>query len=182
MAEIITTLRKLNLEGKKEPFFEYGSNFNVSIIKGGVSINVVPDECEINIDVRFLPSQNKDDILDKIDKTLKELKNKNPDINYKIKFLRYEPPFITNPDDKFVKLLRKIAQEKLKAKIPLTTSGAGSVGSVITELGIPIINSFGCNSGNEHAPNEWVNIENIPKIFEIYRESLKQFAAKEPNL
>jgi len=181
MAEIITTLRGLNLEGKKEPFFEYGSNFNVSLIKGGVSINIVPDECEISIDIRFLPSQNKQEIMNKIDETLKELKNKNPAVNYEIEFLRYEPPFLTNPNDKFVKLLQKIAQDKLKTKIPLVTSGAGSVGSVITELGIPIINSFGCESDNGHAPNEWVNIESVPKVFEIYKESLKEFAAKEQN-
>lgn len=179
MADVIIALRKLNLEGKREPFFEYGSNFNVSLIKGGVSINIVPDECEISIDIRFLPSQNKDEIIEKINKTLEELKNEKPNINYEIKFLRCEPPFLTNPEDKFVKLLQKIAQNKLKTKIPLVTSGAGSVGSVITELDIPIINSFGCESDNGHAPNEWVNIESVPKIFEIYKESLKEFAAKE---
>ncbi|MBU0975275.1 MAG: M20 family metallopeptidase [Patescibacteria group bacterium] len=179
MTEIITTLRRLDLEGKKEPFFEYGSNFNVSLIKGGVSINIVPDECEISIDIRFLPSQNKQEIMDKIDNSLKELKDKNPNIKYEIEFLRYELPFLTNPNDKFVKLLQKIAQDKLKTKIPIVTSGAGSVGSVITELGIPIINSFGCENDNDHAPNEWVNIESVPKVFEIYKESLKEFVAKE---
>ena len=177
MADVITTLQKLNLEDKSEPFFEYGSNFNVSLIKGGSSINIVPDECEISIDIRFLPSQNKEEITKKIDKILEGLKNEKQNINYEIEFLRCEPPFLTNPEDKFVKLLQKIAQDKLKTKIPLVTSGAGSVGSVIIELGIPIINSFGCESDNGHAPNEWVNIESVPKIFEIYKESLKEFAA-----
>lgn len=178
MADVITVLRKLNLEGKKEPFFEYGSNFNVSLIKGGVSINIVPDECEISIDIRFLPSQNKEEIMEKIDKQLQELKNEKPNINYEIEFLRCEPPFLTDPENKFVKLLQKIAQDKLKTKIPLVTSGAGSVGSVISELGIPIINSFGCECDNGHAPNEWVNIESVPKVFEIFRESLKEFTTK----
>lgn len=59
MADVITVLRKLNLGDKKEPFFEYGSNFNVSLIKGGVSINIVPDECEISIDIRFYPRKTK---------------------------------------------------------------------------------------------------------------------------
>lgn len=179
MADVITVLRKLNLEDKKEPFFEYGSNFNVSLIKGGVSINIVPDECEISIDIRFLPSQNKEGILEKIDETLQRLKSEKPNINYELEFLRCEPPFLTNPEDRFVKILQKIAQDKLKTKIPLVTSGAGSVGSVITELGITIINGFGCETDNGHAPNEWVNIESVPKIFEIYKESLKEFAAKE---
>jgi len=121
MAEVITALRKLNLENKKEPYFEYGSNFNVSLIEGGISINIMPDECKIKIDIRFLPSQTKQEILDKIHETLKELTKKKPDIHYEIEFLRCEPPFLTNPKNKFVKLLQKIAQDGLKTKIPLVT-------------------------------------------------------------
>jgi len=175
MVEVITALRKLNLGGKKEPFFEYGSAFNVSLIKGGISINIVPDECEISIDIRFLPSQTKQEILDKISKTLKELKKKKPNIHYEIEFLRCEPPFLTSSKDKFVKLLQKIAQDELKTRIPLVTSGAGSVGSVITKLGIPIINAFGVESDNVHAPNEWIDITTIPKILEIYKKSILDF-------
>jgi len=176
MAEVITALRKLDLGDKKERFFEYGSAFNVSLIKGGTSINIVPDECEISIDIRFLPSQNKQEIMDKIEKALQKLRNKNSNIHYEIEFLRYEPPFLTNPKDKFVKLLQRIAQDELKTKISLVTSGAGSVGSVIAKFGIPIINSFGCRCGNIHAPNEWISINTILKIFKIYKRSLIEFS------
>ncbi len=175
MVEIITALRKLNLEGKKEPFFDYGSAFNISLIKGGVAINIVPDECEIKIDIRFLPSQTKKEILDKISKTLKKLKKKNPNIHYEIEFLRCEPPFLTNPKDKFVRLLQRTAQKELKIKIPLVSSGSGSVGSVINKLNIPIINSFGCKKDNVHASNEWIDISTIPKVFEIYRKTILDF-------
>lgn len=178
MAEVIATLRKLNLEGKKEPFFEYGSAFNVSMITGGVSINIVPDKCEIKIDIRFLPSQNKQEIMDKIRKRLGELKKKNSNIHYEVEFLKCEPPFLTNPKDEFVRLLQKTAQDKLNKKIPLVTSGAGSVGSVITELDIPTINSFGCRSGNVHAYNEWVDISTLPKVFEIYKKAILEFCDK----
>jgi len=179
MVEVITALRKLNLEGRKEPFFEYGSAFNVSLIKGGISINIVPDECEISIDIRFLPSQTKKEILDKISKTLKELKKKNPNIHYKIEFLRCESPFLTNPKNKFVKLLQKTAQDELKTRIPLVTSGAGSIGSVITKLKIPIINSFGCKNDNVHAPDEWVDISTLPKVFDVYKKTILEFYKKE---
>lgn len=175
MADVITALKKLNLGGKKEPFFEYGSSLNVCLIEGGVAINMVPDKCEAKIDIRFLPSQTKQEILNKISEALKELRKKKPNIHYEIEFLRYEPPFLTNPKNKFVKLLQKTAQDELKRKIPVVTSGAGSVGSAITELNIPIINSFGCRSGNVHAPNEWVDISTLPKVFEIYRKIIQDF-------
>jgi len=175
MADVITALRKLNPEGKKELFFEYGSAFNVSLIEGGTSINIVPDECEISIDIRFLPSQSKQEIMSKIEKALKELKNKNSNIHYEIEFLRCESPFLTNPKDKFVKLLQQNAEAELKTKIPLVTSGAGSVGSVITELKMPIINSFGCRCDNVHSSNEWVDITTVSKVFDIYRKTILGF-------
>ena len=104
-----------------------------------------------------------------------KLKKIKPDISYQMEFLRFEPPFLTNHKDKFVKLLQKTAQDELRAKVPLVSSGAGSVGSVITELNIPIINSFGCKSSNVHAPNEWIDLDTLPKVFEIYKKAILEF-------
>ena len=175
MGDIIGELKKLNLGYKKEPFFNYGSGLNVSLIEGGVAINIVPDKCEAKIDIRFLPSQSKKEILDQINKALKRLKQKNPELSYKISVLQYQNAFLTNPKNEFVRLLQKTAQKKLKKKIPLVSSGAGSVGNVISGLGVPIINSFGFKNGNAHAPNEWVDISSIPKVFEIYKETILEF-------
>ena len=170
MVDIIATLKKLNLGNKKEPFFDYGSSFNVSLIKGGVAINIVPDECETKIDIRFLPSQNKKGILDKINKALKKSK-----FSYEIEVLQCENAFLTNPKNKFVRLLQKNAQRELKRKIPFVSSGAGSVGNVVSKINIPIINSFGCKNDNVHAPNEWIDINTLPKVFEIYRKTILAF-------
>jgi len=171
MIDIISELKKLDLGNKKEPFFKYGSNFNTSFIKGGIAINIVPDECEVRVDIRFLPCQNEKEILDKINKTLKQLKG----IDYKIEVLQYEKAFLTDPKNKFVRLLQKNAQKELKTTIPLVSSGAGSVGNVVSRLKIPIINSFGCRNDNVHAPNEWVDISTLPKVFEIYRKTIQDF-------
>lgn len=178
MTDIITELKKLNLENKKEPYFDYGSSFHTSIIEGGVAINVVPDKCEAQIDIRLLPSQNKKKILDKIYITLKKLRKKNPKLSYKIEILQSENAFLANPKDRFVKSLQIIAQKELKRKIPLVSNGSGSVGNVVSRLGIPIINGFGCDCDNVHAPNEWVDISNLSKVFEIYRKTILEFCKR----
>lgn len=178
MADIIAELKKLNFTGKKESFFNYGSSFNVSLIKGGMAINVVPDECEAKIDIRFLPCQNKKEILDKIYKIFRELKKKNPKLSYKIEILQSEDAFLTTPKDRFIKLLQKIAQKELKREIPLVSSGAGSVGNVISKLNIPTVNGFGCKVDNVHAPNEWADISTVPKVLEIYKKAILEFCKK----
>jgi succinyl-diaminopimelate desuccinylase len=178
MTEIISALRKINLNAKKEPLFDFGSSLNVSLIQGGAVINIVLDECEAKIDIRFLPSQTKNEILNKINKKLKELKKNNQKISYKTEILQSENAFLTNPKNEFIKLLQQTAQKKLKRKMPLTVEGKGSAGNLIIRKNIPIVNSFGCDCGNIHAPNEWVDIKTLPKVFGIYKETILEFCKK----
>ncbi|WP_416673547.1 hypothetical protein [Egbenema bharatensis] len=60
-------------------------------------------------------------------------------------------------------------------ELALVANGAGSVGNVISPLGIPIINAYGCESGHVHAPNEWLNLKTIQPVFQTYWASLIQF-------
>lgn len=178
MAEIISVLKKINFNAKKEPLFDFGSSLNISLIQGGTAINIIPDKCEAKIDIRFLPSQTKEKILDKINKKLKKLKKNNPKISYKIEILQSENAFLINPKNEFVKLLQQTAQKKFKRKIPLIAEGKGSAGNLIAQKNIPIVNSFGCDCENVHAPNEWIDIKTLPRVFEIYKETIFEFCEK----
>jgi len=113
----------------------------------------------------------KEQVLNKIKSKLDELK-----VQYELEILQYEQAYLTDSNNLFVKILQNIANEILGNEIPLVASGQGSVGNVISKLGIPIINAFGVESDNVHAPNEWINIDTIPKIFEVYKRSLMEFS------
>lgn len=175
MAEAIKKITSMKIDKKTEKYFEFGSSLNVAQINGGVAINIVPDKCEAFIDIRLLPSQNRKGIIDMITKKLEEFKNDNPKFNYSYKVLQSERTFLTNPENAFVKILQNTAQKTLGKRIPLVASGQGSVGNIISQKGIPIVNAFGCESDNVHAPNEWVNLDTLPKIFEIYKKALLEF-------
>jgi len=176
MGKAIVAISSLDLGNKTEPFFEFGSSLNISQIEGGVAINIVPDKCEAKIDIRLLPSQSKDEIIERIKTELENLKNKNQYFDYSLEVLQFEKAFLSNPKNDFIKTLQNKAKEILDKDIPLVASGQGSVGNVISKLNIPIINSFGVESDNVHAPNEWINIKTIPLVFEIYKQSLIEYA------
>ncbi|MBD2311168.1 hypothetical protein H6G20_05780 [Desertifilum sp. FACHB-1129] len=88
---------------------------------------------------------------------------------------------MTDPHHPFVQILQKNAAQYRAASgdeiqyLALVANGAGSVGNVISRLGIPIINAYGCESGNVHAPNEWLNLKTIEPVFQTYWASLVQF-------
>lgn len=176
MQKTIRALLKLSFLKQKEKFFEYGSSLNVSLIKGGEAVSVVPDKCEAIIDIRTLPSQKSKQVLKEITQELKKIKKKDKNFNFKIEVFQVYNPFLTNPNHSFLKILKKKAKEILKKEIPFSTSGARSVGNLISRKGVAILNGFGCNCGNIHAPNEWVKIEDLPKVFKIYEESLIEFS------
>ncbi len=105
------------------------------------------------------------------------------DFQYALEVLQSEPAYLTDPGHPFVQILRKNAAQYraisgidiVGQDLALVANGAGSVGNVISRLGIPIINAYGCESGNVHAPNEWLNLKTIEPVFQTYWASLVQF-------
>lgn len=150
-----STLLKLELSGQTAPFFEFGSTFNIAQIQGGEAINVVPDQAEAFIDIRLLPSQQAQSIVQTIDQELRDLQQSLPNFQHALEVLQAEPAYLTDPHHAFVQILRRNAIEYAASlhnpatrDIALVANGAGSVGNVISRLGIPIINAYGCESGN----------------------------------
>jgi len=170
MGKVINLLAALDLGEKTERFFEFGSSLNISQINGGTAINIIPDKCEIDLDIRLLPTQKEENIITEIKKKINEL-----GIKYELDILQSEQAFLTDENNSFVKILQNTASEILEKQIPLVASGQGSVGNVISKLNIPIINAFGVESDNVHASNEWINVDTIPEVFEIYKKSLMKF-------
>lgn len=172
MARAINYLLVLNLQGGSESFFEFGSSFNVSQIRGG-AINIVPDECTSFIEIRLIPSQIKKEILRLVKGAIDR-----SGIEYELVEMQYQPAYITNPKNQFVRILKENADNILEKNVPLTASGPGSVGNIIGKLGAPIINSFGVGCGNVHAPNEWIDIDTVGKVFDIYKKSIVEYCKK----
>jgi succinyl-diaminopimelate desuccinylase len=178
MQKAIEVIQKSKILKQKEKFFEYGGNLNVTLIKGGIAINVVPAICEAIVDIRTIPSQKPKKILKEIYQKLREIRKKDKNFKFKIEVFQIQDAFLTNPNNSFVKLLKKNAKRIFKKEVPLRTSGAGSVGNLLAKKKAPILNSFGCNCGNIHAPNEWLDVGDLPRIFKIYKDSLIEFSKK----
>jgi len=171
MNRIMTALSNLQLTHKKDHFFRFGPKLTISQISGGWAINIVPDECSINIDIRLVPGQTKEQVIEQIKKTLKF------EQDYKIDIFQYQPAFKTDPKERLVKILKRNAEKVLKRKIRLTASGAGGVGNLLGGIRVPTISGFGVEFGNAHGANEWLNIKTILPVAKIYLKTVVEFLA-----
>ena len=136
-------------------------SINLGRIVGGDAPNKVPDECAMDIDIRYLPEQDPGDILDAIRAI--------PDVEIKRTYVF--PPARVSRSNPYVRAL-------CEAVGPLTSGASVSVGRdgasdavSFLRAGIPAV-EFGPGGAGHHGPEEWVSIASLAR----YRGLLNEFA------
>ncbi|MFX1300676.1 MAG: M20 family metallopeptidase [Promethearchaeota archaeon] len=81
--------------------------FNLDIIRGGTKANIVPSECELVINRRYIPEETFDEALKEIEEAVKRGQEKSKALSVEIKTDHDAPPFKTNLKSPY---LRKIAK------------------------------------------------------------------------
>jgi len=152
------------------------------ICRPGV-LSIIPDECEISIDRRYMPSTNIKDLLIEFKWLFEKIKKSDPQFvatvnvrkviersytGYEKKVQKYHPPWITDENNPFVKktllALKKIGQEPKIGYWQFGTDGSLTA----SLLGIPTIGYSGMEERFAHTPEEMVNIQMMMKSLEGY--------------
>ena len=165
MARIIDALQGLEIpfkiskmfEGRK-PMFTFPTK-----ITGGVAMNVVPARCEAFGDVRLLPGNSDAQVKILMIERLQKL-----GITYEIQDLIYVPAVEIDPHDPMVLSLQKVAKTVLGYEPEARVSGPATDGWMMIKRDIPTIMGFGPDGGGEHGKGEWVDLESLQKITEVY--------------
>lgn len=137
-----------------------GVTFNVGVIKGGQKINVIPDYCEAEVDIRFPPGISKEDMLNRVRDILGRF-----ELDYEI-IDAFDPGY-TRPDTMLVKELRESVKAILNINPSLYITWATGDSKYYRLRGIPVIN-YGPGWEGVHEYNERVKVENIIGVTKVY--------------
>ena len=178
MNEIINQIQSDNFklpyeydELLKEP------TFSVNAMHGGSSMNVIPDYCSLKLDIRTLPSQNHEEILENVHRMVELSKDRYPDLNAEIKVVADLEPVKTNIDDPFVDLVLKSSEsvsgprDEPKGFTGITDACAFKK----SEKDFPIVVMGPGDIALAHQPNEYVEVEEYLNSIETYKEIAKRF-------
>jgi succinyl-diaminopimelate desuccinylase len=132
-------------------------------IAGGDAVNRVPDACRIDLDIRYLPGQDPDQIIEAV--------GSQPDVEVVRVFHR--EPIVVARDNHFVQVLQEAVSKvtPLRESIAVGRDGTSDVISFL-KAGVPGV-EFGPSGEGHHGPEEWVSIESL----ERYREVLVEFVS-----
>src|SRR5699024_12577313 len=111
MKEILQSLytysKNLN-EKKSDVNGIHSSTLTIGLIKSGTSINVVPDQCEIKIDRRFIPEESAEEVEKEIDDLVREAADSFEGIHVAIEPLLKVPTF--GPISEDTTLIQKLSE------------------------------------------------------------------------
>ncbi len=139
----------------------------VDTIRGGTAMNVIPDECVAEVDVRYPPDMSTKAVLELV-------RGKIGDSGYEVKVLHELDPVGTDPGIEAVRTMREVVGPGAKVlSVPYATEmvmfKAANKRLMVCGPG----DSAGC-----HIPDENVRVEDVAKAAEIYTEYCTRMARR----
>ena len=139
---------------------------NIGKIQGGLAVNIIPENCELEFEIRDTPNLNTEKIINEIKvflkKIKKEMKEKNKKCSVNFKILNNFPPLETNEKKKIINL----ALEKLKSN-SISTVSFGTEAGVFNKVGFETIVCGPGSIEQAHKPNEYIEEKQLKKCDEF---------------
>ncbi len=164
--DVFRSIESLPFTRESSDLFDRPS-ISLGRILGGDAVNRVPDACAMDLDIRYLPGQDPEEILEAI--------GSQPDTEVAKVFHR--EPIVVSRDEPYVQVLAEAVSKvcPVKESIAVGRDGTSDVISFL-EAGIPGV-EFGPVGEGHHGPDEWVSIESLDQ----YRRALVEFVSLIPQ-
>ena len=147
-----------------------GCSMSVNTIAGGKEVNIVPDECEVGIDIRTLPGQDCNAVIDDFKKVFTKLKRRNPQFEASVSIVREVGAMETDNKSDFVKDFCAVVGANDTKAVGFTTDGPH-----FSQLRVPVV-IFGPGKPEVcHKPDEYIDIVDVEKAVEYYKNIILKF-------
>jgi succinyl-diaminopimelate desuccinylase len=157
--DVFRAIQSLPFARESSEMFDRAS-INLGRVHGGDVPNKVPDHCVIDVDIRVLPGQSAQEILDEVRAV--------PDI--KVDIIFHRDPVVVPRTNPFVVLLAEAVSGGSPAeRISVGRDGASDITAWL-EAGVPGV-EFGPVGEGHHGPEEWVSVSSLVR----YRQALVDF-------
>jgi acetylornithine deacetylase/succinyl-diaminopimelate desuccinylase-like protein len=143
--------------------------------QGPGSKTVLPARASAKVDFRLVPDQDPDDIREKLRTHLDD----HGFSDIQITDLGGDPPARTDPDDPFIQLVARLAEEVYETPMQLVplVGGSGPSHPFVHDLGLPVATAgLGYPDTKAHAPNENIRIDLFLKHARHMARIIKEFS------
>lgn len=166
MMDFLQELKTLSFKCTHHPLFT-PPTLNLGTIQGGAARNIVPGKCQAGIDIRHLPGESKEEILERVKGIIKRVEKKNPQAHFELKIDSYLEPSSVDADNPLVGLLKRHTESVMGLSPELTGLSGATVTKQLLQKGITAV-GFGPGSEKEaHVANESIDVQQLADFVEI---------------
>lgn len=163
--DVFRSIESLPFTRKSSELFDRAS-VNLGRILGGDALNKVPDVCVLDLDIRFVPGQEPDEIMEQVGQL--------DSVEIVSHFIR--PPAMVDPDNPYVTVLEDAIRPHAPYEVVSIGRDGASDAICFLEAGVPAV-EFGPQGGDHHGPDEWVSISSLHR----HRKALVDFIGLLPE-
>ncbi len=166
VAQVLDHMAGVDLD-EGDAFFS-PSKFVITDIRAGMEVtNVTPGKLKMMFNVRNSTKTDKEAIEHFVHRYFKEM-------NYTLSLDQSAKPFMTDVNTKIVRTLDASIEAVCSIRPKHSTAGGTSDARFIAEYGIDVI-EFGVKNDTIHAPNERTSVEEVTKLFEVFKELIRRY-------
>jgi acetylornithine deacetylase len=168
-SELIVYIRKLAHEKAQNGPFDKDyevpyTTLHTGVVDGGTALNIVPNLCQFDFEIRHLYEEDPQHLLDQIkDFARDHLENEmhliDSDTGFGFETLATYPGLLTDPGIEFVTYVKKLLDNNAHSKVIFGSEG----GLFQKRLGIPTLVCGPGNIDQAHKANEYISLDQLKK-------------------
>jgi glutamate carboxypeptidase len=153
--------------------YDRGITVSVGVVKGGTTVNVVPEHCEITADFRLPDPQAADELKAKVD----AMQARVPDVALDVRFELNRPPM---PRTEGTAVLLAHCQAFASQagftleEAPMT--GGASDANFTAALGLPTLDGLGADGDGAHTMHEHILVSTLARRHAFWKHTLQGLA------
>jgi glutamate carboxypeptidase len=140
-----------------------GVTVNVGVIEGGTRTNVVPERCELQVDLRSPAAETLDAAAAEVERICRA--NALPDVETLVHANGWHRPMEKGAGGALLVDTAVAVAADLGFEVRDAATGGASDANTTSAAGCPTLDGLGPVGGDDHAPGEWLDLTSVvPRI------------------
>ncbi|MCB9593056.1 MAG: acetylornithine deacetylase [Sandaracinaceae bacterium] len=146
-------------------------------IRGGLAVNIIPAECVFELEIRFLPGDDPDALIDELTRFAREhvepeMRALDPSAGFTFEEVVRYPALSTGPEAEVVALAQRLTGETETSAV-----GFGSEAGLFSLAGVPSIVCGPGGIGEAHRPDEFIELGELARCQRFVERLLDELCA-----
>jgi acetylornithine deacetylase/succinyl-diaminopimelate desuccinylase-like protein len=175
MSKLLLALESTRLDYKPHKFLPPPTISPGTVIRGGAKTNVIPEQCEAEVDVRLVPGMSQESVVSKFNEVINTLRKEDPKFSASVEVFAYAPPAEIDESSPVLTAAKQATRDVVGYEPQLAAGYGTTDGAYLVNAGIPVICGFGPGdhkTSKQHGADENVSVTDLVNFAKIYALTL----------